>query len=261
MIYISLVLGLSVVCFCGCGDVNDDKHTENDYLWGYTEETMPNNENDDESEVVTTVTKDSREDVSSKTTTVTTTNLPETTTGTTNKPTETTTVTTAKSSTNIVNMRDVFDIDNNSMMEFLGKNSVSGLQYIFFAKYINEKRIKYFTFNYSMYNSVDDPAYDSITGKSTFSKKYSGPTEKDDFIIDISDNSVYSKSCEKLQLDSIILEYFDGTTDLIMFNVCIGRKWYGNITNEDWSLTLGSLMDRYPELYENIQKRVYSNGF
>ena len=73
-----------------------------------------------------------------------------------------------------------------------------------------------------MYNSVDDPAYDDITNRSTFSVKVIGPLKQNEVFIDMSSGSpkVYCSVCDQLQVDTIEFEYDDKTTDVIDFHSC-----------------------------------------
>lgn len=148
-----------------------------------------------------------------------------TTTKTTESTTTTTTTTTKKvTTTTAPEYKSFFDftktvIIDEMMMFFVGTNSVGGLQYVFAAEYTGDKEIKYYTITYSMTNAVGDPAKDDIKHKSSFSKKYIGPLKKGDYILDISkdDPSVYCKVVDKISLDTINIEYMDGTEETFDF--------------------------------------------
>lgn len=97
-------------------------------------------------------------------------------------------------------------------------NSVGGIRVVWKSRYTGEKDIKYYTVYFHLYNSVEDEAYDEIYNKSEHSMKVVGPVSNGESLVVYSDPLIYCKSCAKIQIDKIKLEYFDGTTD---------EFWYG----------------------------------
>ncbi len=101
------------------------------------------------------------------------------------------------------------------------KNSADGIKVCWGGENLSGKTINYYTITIYFENSVGDPAYSEITGKSSKTIKYVGPVEpnNDLIIFGIVD---YVPVCSKVIIGEITLEYSDGTTD---------TGWYG------WSTT------------------------
>ena len=97
------------------------------------------------------------------------------------------------------------------------KNSADGIKVCWGAENLSGKTINYYTVTLYFFNSVDDPAYSEITGKSSKTLKYVGPIAPngDMLIYGIVD---YVPTCKKVLIGEITLEYSDGTTD---------SGWYG----------------------------------
>ncbi|GEM_PF-2859758 len=184
-------------------------------------------------------------------TTTTTTPVPET-TSTTTTPVTTSATTTTTTAAPKADVYDLFDISNGKYnLMFVGQNSVGGLQYIFFAKYIGKKEIKYATCLYSMYNAVNDPAYDDITNKSKFSVKSIGPVQKGQYILDLSCDtpSIYCKTASKLSLDSINLEYMDGTEDYIELGWVVDEFLPEEELNVRWTGIWTFIEQQFPDIF------------
>jgi len=101
------------------------------------------------------------------------------------------------------------------------KNSVDGIKVCWGGENLSDKTINYYTVTVYFYNSVGDPAYSEITGKSSKTIKYVGPVApgEDLLIFGIVD---YVPVCSKVEIGEITVEYADGTSD---------TGWYG------WSTT------------------------
>ncbi|MBQ6675107.1 MAG: hypothetical protein IJM75_03155 [Ruminococcus sp.] len=215
---------LSFGCLTGCGDTSNGDYVD---------------DGNEDTEVTTTTTS-----------AITTTAPTETTTTTTTTEMTTTTLTTTP-----VTLGELIDF-NNANFQYIGHNSASGLQYVFFAKYIGEKQLKYFTCYYKMYNSVDDSAYDSISGKSMFSVKTAGPVNKNQYISDIQKNTpkIYSEVCSKLNLYRIEFEFMDGTLYTYDFDWPV-QEITANYreVNDTWIDVYTYFKDYYQDYYEYIK--------
>jgi hypothetical protein len=97
------------------------------------------------------------------------------------------------------------------------KNSVDGIKVCWGGKNLSGKTIKYYTVTIYFYNSVDDPAYSEITGKSSKTLKYVGPIKPNEDLVIFSIVD-YVPVCSKVLIGEITLEYTDGTSD---------TGWYG----------------------------------
>lgn len=141
---------------------------------------------------------------------------------------------------------DIFS--GNVIYYMITPNSADGLQYIWADKYTGTKTVNYYTCNYKMENSVGDPAYDDIRGSSTFSVKTVGPVNNGDYMIDISgdDPSAYCGVCSTLYLESIELEYSDGTTDTVDYN------WYVPEQNATWTNVWVAIQNNTPDFYNYV---------
>jgi len=109
---------------------------------------------------------------------------------------------------NGIDMNTLFD--KPSMFAF-DTNSADGVRIALMATYKGTKQIKYYTVNFLAYNSVGDPIVDEITGKSKFSIKAVGPVNTGEQIC-LYNIFAYSAVCSKVTLDSINIEYTDGST-------------------------------------------------
>lgn len=96
------------------------------------------------------------------------------------------------------------------------RNSVDGIKVYWMAKNQTGKTINYYTANISMYNAVGDPAYDEIKRTSKIPVKYVGPVLSGDDLA-IYHIIAYSAVCEKIVIDSIYLQYSDGTSETILY--------------------------------------------
>lgn len=97
------------------------------------------------------------------------------------------------------------------------RNSVDGIKLCWKAKNKTNKTINYYTIRVYFYNSVGDPAYDEITGKTYKDVKYVGPIAPDSELV-IYSIVGYVPACAKVVLGETKLEYSDGT---------IENFWYG----------------------------------
>lgn len=79
------------------------------------------------------------------------------------------------------------------------------------------KEIKYFTVNFAMYNAVGDPAYCTIKRTNKASVTTVGPVPANS-VLCVSDFSLgYTAVCSKVVLESLDLEYMDGTKEHIEY--------------------------------------------
>ena len=97
------------------------------------------------------------------------------------------------------------------------KNTADGIKLCWGAENLSGKTINYYTVTIYFYNSVGDPAYSEITGKSSKTIKYVGPVApgNDLIIYGIVD---YVPVCSKVLIGEVTVEYSDGTSD---------SGWYG----------------------------------
>lgn len=100
-------------------------------------------------------------------------------------------------------------------------NSVGGIRIRWMALNNTNKTINYYTTTYYMYNSVGDPAYDTVSGKNYFEIKTVGPVYPGDWLLDYTGKNdlpeAYSYLCKAVVLDTIKLEYSDGTSETIYY--------------------------------------------
>lgn len=114
------------------------------------------------------------------------------------------------------------DCDTTSYFGFCYyKNSADGIKVCWGGENLSGKTINYYTVTIYFYNSVGDPAYSEITGKSSKTIKYVGPVAPNEDII-VYGIVDYVPVCSKVVIGEITLEYSDGTSD---------TGWYG------WSTT------------------------
>lgn len=95
-----------------------------------------------------------------------------------------------------------------------GVNSADGVKLTWMAKNLTGKRIKYYTVNIRTLNSVNDPSYDQITGENKFAIKYVGPVEIDGDLV-VFNLFTYQSTVHTIKIDSVVVEYFDGTKETI----------------------------------------------
>ncbi|WP_088185861.1 cell wall-binding repeat-containing protein [Desulfosporosinus sp. FKA] len=98
------------------------------------------------------------------------------------------------------------------------RNSADGIKVYWMAKNQTGKIINYYTVNFSMYNAVGDPACDEINGNSKTRIKTVGPVPVNNNLIIYSIVS-YNPTCSKIVIDSIDLQYADGTTETISYGM------------------------------------------
>jgi hypothetical protein len=96
------------------------------------------------------------------------------------------------------------------------KNSADGIKVAWLANNQTGKTINYYTVNISMYNAVGDPAYDQIKRTSKISVKYVGPITANEQLV-MYGVVAYSAVCETIVIDSIDLQYADGTSETILY--------------------------------------------
>ena len=133
-----------------------------------------------------------------------------------NNYTETTTVeqTTARYT---VEREDLLDTSRSPVMKIY-HNTADGIEITWGHKYTGTKTIKYATFTLEFKNSVDDPAYDTLTQSNTKEIKMTGPIEPGKCIMMYEAVVAYGPDISNVQISEIEFEYMDGTTD---------RFWYG----------------------------------
>jgi len=85
------------------------------------------------------------------------------------------------------------------------------------------KTINYYTITFHFYNPVGDEAYSEITGSATKKITWVGPVApgEDLVVFTIVD---YVPVCSKVQIDTIKLDYSDGTSE---------TGWYGWYTTSE----------------------------
>lgn len=98
-----------------------------------------------------------------------------------------------------------------------GRNSVDGITLSWFANNLSGKRINYYTLNVSTYNAVGDPSYDRHSSKSTFQVKYVGPVEPGEEFV-VFNRFTYQSALNSITIDSIDLEYADGTKETVKYD-------------------------------------------
>lgn len=93
-------------------------------------------------------------------------------------------------------------------------NYADGIEVAWGAKNTSGKTINYYTINYTFINPVGDLAYDEITKLAVKNDKIVGPIHPGETI---SDSGIigYVPACHSIRIDSIDLEYADGSTEHI----------------------------------------------
>jgi len=112
-------------------------------------------------------------------------------------------------------------------------NSADGLYLAWGATNNSSKAIKYLTFTAEFYNSVGDPAKDSITGKTSKTIRLIGPIEAGESFY-YRKIIGYSTSCSSIKITGITIEYMDGTKITGTYNYSTHHK---------------SSISRAPEMY------------
>lgn len=110
------------------------------------------------------------------------------------------------------------------------RNSVDGIFVGWMAENLSGKTINYYTVRISLYNSVGDPAYDSITGKNTINMKFVGPVQPKGKLA-LYDVVGYSSVCSKVTIDSIYLEFADGTSSEYYYGYSGGKTLFHKYHN------------------------------
>ena len=89
---------------------------------------------------------------------------------------------------------------------------VGGVEWNFKLKNNSDKTIKYVTIEWNCYNAVGDLIYDSITGRSSHSVKYTGPLEPGDTTGSKRNTTLfYNSSYSSAKLTKLEVEFMDGT--------------------------------------------------
>ena len=124
-------------------------------------------------------------------------------------------------------------------------NFAGGIQYLWGDKYIGEKDVKYCTLHYSMENSVGDPAYDEINNQSTYTVKVAGPVTSGHYLMDISNDTpnVYCSMLDTLFLDTIDLEFTDGTSVTVYYGYYVKQQY----SNNGFYGILNAIQQNYPD--------------
>jgi hypothetical protein len=103
-------------------------------------------------------------------------------------------------------------------------NSVNGVEVSWIARNNTGKEIKYYTLFFAMYNPVGDPAYCRIKKEYKIKSAYVGPVKEGGYLITFDNLIGYSAACSKIVLESIYLEYMDGTNESIEYGYETTRK-------------------------------------
>ena len=112
-----------------------------------------------------------------------------------------------------------------------GANSCGGRDIHFNFKNLNrEKTIKYLDFSVSFYNAVGDKAYDEIRDYSTFNGRITGPVKPNgtNYNSNFFECAIYNYQAKKMVLNSIDIEYMDGSTLYIIGEELKMIKGYKN---------------------------------
>lgn len=89
---------------------------------------------------------------------------------------------------------------------------VGGVEWNFKLKNNSDKTIKYVTMEWNCYNAVGDLIYDSITGRSSHSVKYTGPLEPGETTGSKRNTTLfYNSSYSSAKLTKLEVEFMDGT--------------------------------------------------
>jgi hypothetical protein len=98
-----------------------------------------------------------------------------------------------------------------------GVNSADGITLTWNATNLSGKTINYYTVNISTSNPVGDPSYDQQTGESTFQIPYVGPIGPNEEL-GVFHLFTYQGALHTVTIDSIDLEYADGTKETVQYN-------------------------------------------
>ena len=105
----------------------------------------------------------------------------------------------------------------------LKRNSANGIEVTWVAKNNTGKEIKYYTLNFSMWNPVGDPAPCQIAKTHKVNLRFVGPVPIDSMILCFEDIIGYSAACSKVTIDTIDLEYMDGTKETVVYGYSVTR--------------------------------------
>lgn len=97
-------------------------------------------------------------------------------------------------------------------------NSVGGFEPSIYYFNNSSKKIKYVYFDVSVKNRVDDIIKDTISGQSSFILKCTGPYNAMSLCLGEFDPIMYNNSANSLVINSVKVEYMDGTTTEIKGN-------------------------------------------
>ena len=107
-----------------------------------------------------------------------------------------------------------------------------------------------------MLNPVGDPAYDTIKGKSEFVKKTVGPVDPNKYIISMSKDrpDVYCNICTKLTVKKILLEYMDGTEDVVdmYYSAEMWNLDGAETSSENWNKILQIAKRDHPDFSNSL---------
>lgn len=104
---------------------------------------------------------------------------------------------------------------------FYERNSVDGIKLFWGARNTSGKSIKYYTIHYTFINPVGDLAYDEITRKATKTQSIVGPVPQNKCIL-CADIIGYVPVCEYVRVDTIDVEYDDGSKESVWCGQLIG---------------------------------------
>ncbi len=110
-------------------------------------------------------------------------------------------------------------------------NSADGVHVYWRGKNNTGKTINYYTTYWSLYNPVWDPAYCQIKRTNKLTKKVVGPVKPGEYLLEYSVIG-YSASCEYIYLDSIYVEYNDGTSEWIDYGYYGGETLWDKYHNK-----------------------------
>ena len=97
-------------------------------------------------------------------------------------------------------------------------DSAGGIDVRFFMRNNTEKTIKYMFFHLTPYNRVNDAVSSSIGHQNSQSLKFTGPFEPTREREAYCKNCWYNNSIVSAKLDSVEIEYMDGTTEKLEGN-------------------------------------------
>ena len=104
------------------------------------------------------------------------------------------------------------------------RNSVNGITLSWCGKNNSNKTVNYYTVNVTFVDPVGNPTADEITHKSTDSVRYVGPVAPG------KEMSVYKligyvPGCKTVRIDTITLEYSDGTKEVVPYGQSTSKTW------------------------------------